>query len=148
MNHGKLAAGLALTAALGCVAWAGSERSVPLQNLPKAGAFLVRNDGAAAVRLDPEVLLERRADGGWIAQPIGLRLDPGAVAAAGKCVALAAGAELRPPAWNGFSCAPQVPGPCRANIYMGPGTFRFVARDCGRKRRFTGEPFVLPAEAK
>jgi hypothetical protein len=133
---------------IGCAAQS-AEAGVRVSNLAASGAFEVRNDGSSEVSLAREVTVEQLSEGRWERADVAIELlEKCGVASVGKCVKLAAGAVLRPVPWNGFSCAPQCPGPCRANVYMGPGTFRFVVSTCDRKHRLPGPAFTIPAQAK
>lgn len=60
------------------------------------------------------------------------------------CFGVAPGAALRPEPWRGFDCSAQCNGTCRANAWLGPGTFRFVVRDCDGKNPLASPPFTLP----
>ena len=122
---------------------------VVVTNLASPGAFSVRNASPQEVRVAREVIVERQTAGKWeqIVAPVEL-VQRCENPPAGSCIALAGSATIRPVPWNGYSCAPQCPGSCRANVYAGPGTFRFVVTSCDRTQRFTGPAFELPAERK
>jgi len=68
-------------------------------------------------------------------------------AAPARCVDLAAGGALRPVPFQGFDCAAQCNRSCRANTWVGPGTFRFVVSTCDGARA-ASPTFTLPAPAQ
>jgi hypothetical protein len=136
---------LALSAML-LAGWAATPTAVTITNLPAPGAFELRNDGPSEVSLARQVAVERSSGDRWERVPVPLELiEKCGETSTGRCVRLAANAVLRPVSWNGYSCAPQCPGSCRANIYLGPGKFRIVAATCDGKHQFTGPAFMLPA---
>ena len=110
------------------------------------------------VRLEVAAAVERKlADGNWAAIPnldlgAGYRLveqcEPGALPPpapdVGACVELDAGKTFHPVPFEGLSCSAQCNHICRANGWEGPGTFRFVVRECGSAAAFAGPPFELP----
>jgi hypothetical protein len=55
------------------------------------------------------------------------------------------GATLVVVPWRGFSCSGQCNASCRANVYYGPGTFRFVVTTVPDGQRFTSPTFRLSA---
>jgi len=129
--------------------WATPSTDVTVNNLSAPGAFELRNDGAAEVSLLRQVAVERSSGDRWERVPVPLELiEHCGETSTGRCVRLAAGAVLRPLPWDGYSCAPQCPGSCRANVYLGPGKFRIVATSCDGKRQFKGPEFMLPAPSQ
>ena len=62
------------------------------------------------------------------------------------CVELSASRPLHPVAFQGFDCSAQCNGSCRANRWVGPGTFRLVVRGCehATAARAEGPAFDLP----
>jgi hypothetical protein len=106
-------------------------------------------ESAGPVQLAAAAQLERQADGGWT--PLQhLDVDQGyrlvercGGAAPPSCVDLAPGATLHPVPFQGFDCAAQCNASCRANVWLGPGTFRFVLRTCAGAV-IPGPPFDLP----
>jgi hypothetical protein len=124
-------------------------KGVTVTNLAAPGAFEVRNRGVADVAVSRTVAVERQSGTTWEAVPASLALiDNCEAETTNVCVTIRPGDVLRPLPWNGFSCAPQCAGSCRANVYLGPGTFRVVVQSCDRKQQFTGAAFNLPAQAK
>jgi len=139
-----LAVAVAALVASGRHAPSRDNAAVILANLPSRGAFEVRNTGSTPVSLAREVILERQSGKSSTREAVSVALvDTCAAAPTDGCVMLSAAVILRPVPWNGFSCAPQCPGSCRANVYLGPGTFRFVAQTCDRTQRFVGPWFEL-----
>jgi hypothetical protein len=125
------------------------DKAVTVANLTAPGAFELRNPGAADVAVSRTVAVERQSGTKWEAVPTALMLiDKCEAQPTDGCVTIRPGAVLRPVPWNGFSCAPQCAASCRANVYLGPGTFRAVAQSCDRKQQFTGAAFDLPAQGK
>jgi hypothetical protein len=123
--------------------------NVTVTNGASPGAFSLRNEGSRGEELARDVAVERRNGELWERMNAPVELIQSCDQARGaSCMTLPAGATWRPIGWNGFSCGPQCPSSCRANIYLGPGTYRFVVNSCDRTRQFTGPPFELPAERK
>lgn len=48
---------------------------------------------------------------------------------------------IHPVAWTGMTCGSQCPTGCRANVPVGPGTFRFVVSSCDRKTTYPSPEF-------
>jgi hypothetical protein len=96
-----------------------------------------------AIDLSREVIVERSGDAGT-ALAIQL-IDACGAQDAGTCVSIPARTTFTPVAWTGMSCNSQCPRPCRANVYLGPGTFRFVVRTCDGRRHWESAWFSLPA---
>jgi hypothetical protein len=117
--------------------------AVEVRLLGKPGAFQVAVIGDG-VDLSRDVIVEREADGGHPALTIQL-IETCAGADAGACVSIPARTTFTPVAWTGMSCDSQCPRPCRANAYLGPGTFRFVVKGCDGRRRWESSWFQLPA---
>jgi len=129
--------------------WATPPPGVIISNLAAPGGFELRNDGAAEVSLLRQVTVERSSGDRWERVPVSLELiENCGETSTGRCVRLAANAVLRPAPWNGYTCAPQCPGSCRANVYLGPGKFRVVATTCDGRRQFKGPAFMLPAASE
>lgn len=60
------------------------------------------------------------------------------------CATVAPGAALRVEPWRGLDCSAQCNDTCRANAWLGPGTFRFVVHDCEGKNPLASPVFTLP----
>ena len=119
-----------------------------VRNLFPAGSFEIENQGPD-IELTWAVAIQRYADGQWTDAVTDLTLAK----ACGRgpesgCVRLAHSAKIRPERWNGLTCGSQCPAPCRANVYLGPGRFRFVVSSCDRRHQFMGPAFGMPAEGK
>ena len=118
-----------------------------VNNLALPGAFEVENLGPD-IDLAWTVALERETNGKWTEEVTDLTLIEhcGQAPPANGCVRLAHGAKLRPVRWNGLTCGSQCPANCRANLFLGPGRFRFVVSQCDGKQRFTGPAFEMPSQ--
>jgi len=146
---------LALIASLvwiaGCAAHfeaetAGDKVAIGIKTLAAPGAFELRNEGSAEVSLLRSLAVEKKSGEKWEPAPVTLQLiESCAEKPASECITLAPRAVFRPVPWNGYSCGGQCPEPCRANVYLGPGTFRVVATTCDRKHHFPSPAFTLPA---
>lgn len=119
-------------------------RTVVIQNLQPPGSFSVTNNGPE-IALLRSVLVERQAaDGQWESTDADVRLIASCDEAEdGEVRVLKAGETLVVKSWDGWSCDGQCPRPCRANIYLGPGEFRFVVFSADRASRFEGASFHL-----
>jgi len=121
-----------------------TQETVVVRNLDIPGAFEVENRGPA-LELASRVVVQKLEGGAWTDRATDLILaetcdwnpKPG-------CRTVERGAKLRPPRWNGLVCSGQCPLGCRANLYLGPGQFRFVVTSCDRKQRFFGPAFIMP----
>lgn len=120
-----------------------AEGSVILHNLSAPGSFAVENRGSDITLARP-VIVQREQAGRWTDETTDLALLESCGQAGGACLTLPAGAKLNPLPWNGLVCASQCAQGCRANIYLGPGRFRFVLSSCDGRRQFHGPPFDLP----
>ena len=118
--------------------------TLSIRNLRPPGAFEVENRGPTVTLARP-VQVQRELSSGWSDEVTDLELRPNcAQPATGACIPIAGGATLRPPPWNGLTCASQCPAGCRANIHLGPGRFRFVLSSCQSGEKFYGPAFDLP----
>ena len=125
-------------AALLACAGSAEETTVVVRNLSSPGSFEVENRGPA-VDLAWQVTVERHWNGQWTDEVTDLTL----IEKCGQppppaCVRLAHAAKLRPVGWNGLTCGSQCAATCRANIYLGPGRFRFVVSSCDGQHKFPG----------
>src|SRR5271166_2106705 len=114
------------------------EASVAVRNLSPPGAFEVTNRGPET-ELAWAVTIQRDLKGEWNDEVTDLTLvEKCGQSPPDGCVALPQGAKLRPVSWNGLTCGSQCAATCRANLYLGPGRFRFVVSSCDGKRKFRG----------
>ena len=120
-------------------------QSISLRNLPQAGAFEVVNGGAEA-SLSSKVQVQRLTEGRWENEVTDLELVRTCNApTTSDCITLNPGETLRPPPWNGLSCASQCAASCRGNMSLPPGTFRFVISACSGDSTIYGPPFDMAA---
>ena len=61
-------------------------------------------------------------------------------------VSIPPGGILKVAPWLGYTCSAQCETACAANIYLGPGSFHFVATVLPDGARVTGPVFALQAE--
>jgi len=113
--------------------------------------FALENTSATPVSVKATAEIDRRwPDGVWEVlggvDVGGYRLVEACEQKPGPCVTIAPGQTLRPVGWTGFSCAAQCNGSCRANTWMGPGTYRLVVKPCEGGGRVEGPEFTLPEE--
>ncbi len=120
---------------------------VNLELSSEPGSLTVVNPGPTALELDPGVAVERWDQDHWTPVSTSLKLvsDCAQLQQPVKCVRLAPGANLHVVSWKGFSCSGQCAGSCRANIYYGPGKFRFIVRTCDGSQKYVSKTFTLPA---
>jgi len=122
--------------------------SVVVNNLKSPGSFSVTNNDND-IHLLRKVLVEKQQGGTWTATDADVRLIATCdETETGTTRLLKRGEKLDVKFWNGWSCDGQCPRPCRANVFLGPGTFRFVVRSEDGKKRFEGPPFELGPESK
>ena len=146
-NRSALFWALPMMALLSC-AGSAEQATVVVRNLSPAGAFEVENQGLD-IELAWTVTVQRYADGHWTDEVTDLALaEECGQAPESGCVRLTHSAKIRPKRWNGLTCGSQCPAPCRANVYLGPGRFRFVVSSCDRRQRFVGPPFAMPAQGE
>jgi hypothetical protein len=112
----------------------------------KPGGLHIVNHGAAAVGILRAITVQKKERSTWV--PITTEFN-----AVSSCnatslpdkVTIAAGATLTVMPWKGYSCAGQCVAACRANIYYGPGLFRYVITRSPGMQTDTGPEFTLPA---
>ncbi len=122
-----------------------NEVSVVVRNLSQPGAFEVENTGDD-IALSWAVTIQRQRNGQWSDEVTDLTLiEKCGQTPPAHCVSLAHGGKLRPVPWNGLTCGSQCPAPCRANLYLGPGRFRFVVSSCDGELKYAGPGFDMPA---
>lgn len=113
------------------------------------GAGELEITAADTARVATAADIERRDEGGGWVRLENLDLGKGYRLVAqctqsDTCSTVAQGAPLRVQPWHGLDCSAQCNGTCRANAWLGPGTFRFVVRDCEGKNPIASPAFVLP----
>lgn len=127
---------------------AADDAPVVVRNLSLPGAFEVENRGPD-IELAWAVTVQRELNGQWSDEVTDLTLSQKCEASPrAGCVPLPHGAKLAPVRWNGLTCGSQCAATCRANIYLGPGRFRFVVSSCDGKRKFFGAAFEMPTRDK
>lgn len=136
--------GLALTVMAWTACAGGAVNSaIVIKNLEKPGAFSVTNEGPD-IDLERHVVVEKQEGGAWTNTDADVRLIASCEELeTGTTRRLARGETLVVKGWDGWSCDGQCPRPCRANLYLGPGTFRFVVQASGGKQRWEGPAFQL-----
>jgi hypothetical protein len=127
---------------------AADDAPVVVRNLAMPGAFEVENRGPD-IELAWAVNVQRQLKGQWSDEVTDLALSEKCEARPlAGCVPLPHGAKLAPVRWNGLTCGSQCAATCRANVYLGPGRFRFVVSSCDGKRKFFGAAFEMPTRDK
>lgn len=117
--------------------------AVVVRNLDQPGVFSVTNSGPN-IALRRRVVVEKQDAAAWKGTDADVRLIASCdETETGVTRILKRGETLTVKSWNGWSCDGQCPRPCRANVYLGPGTFRFVVVSGDGKKRFEGPPFEL-----
>jgi hypothetical protein len=140
LRRTKIIAGALLAA---CCTWA-AEGQVSVENGARPGQFGVVNHGPGPVDLLRKVTVEQLETGKWV-------VTEAEVFLIGNCrekaevssVRLTSGQKLTVAPWNGKTCDGQCARSCRANIYLGPGEFRFVLWTADHQTRFEGPSFRL-----
>jgi len=118
---------------------------VAIKNIEPPGAFEIANLGPM-VELAWAVAVEQAVGEEWrpiVVEQFELVEQCGEIKSS-PCRRLGERAVIRPVPWTGYSCTSQCNTACRANVYYGPGRFRFVIRDCTGQWRVEGPPFELP----
>lgn len=120
------------------------------------GSLVITNHGPAQVTIARAIAVEWRNGANW--KPVETEFNAVAscpwmrprartlAAAPTSSVSLPPGGSLRVAPWLGYTCLGQCETACAANIYLGPGAFRFVATVQPGGARVTGPAFALPAE--
>jgi hypothetical protein len=85
---------------------------------------------------------ERHDDSTWTPAGSALRVTAqcGPEVPKAPCLAIAKGASLHFPTWEGMTCDSRCP--CKANARLKPGEYRFVAQVCGSTKRIESAPFA------
>jgi len=116
---------------------------VSVRNLTIPGAFEVVNKGGE-VSLSSHVQVQRLFNGTWQNEGTDVRLVRSCNSSQiPDCITLHRGERLRPPPWNGLSCASQCAADCRGNWMSPPGTFRFLVISCSGGKSFAGPAFYM-----
>jgi hypothetical protein len=148
LRPGSLSLALASLLILSSCLAAQGAPDVQVRNLNAPGAASVTNHGPD-IALSRKVTVEQHVGASWTATDADVRL----IAACGDLETkndhmLRKGETLILLPWNGWTCGGQCAGSCRANVYLGPGEFRFVVVSASGKQRFAGPAFMLGPEAE
>jgi hypothetical protein len=123
-----------------------AEENIVVTNSTPAGSFEIENRGRD-IDLSLAVTVQQFYRNEWKDRLNNVKLvEQCGVLPKDNHIVLLHGQSLRPVPWTGFSCSAQCSGDCRANMYMGPDTFRFAVTEMNGKRRFYSPAFLLPAE--
>lgn len=132
---------------LGGPALAQDAGTLRLELTEPAGGLRIVNAGPAPVAIHMTIAVQKLEAVGWVPVTTELnaveRCDPPGSA---TTVTIAPSGALNVRRWRGFSCSGQCNMVCRANIYYGPGKFRFVATAVSPPSLIVSAPFALPAE--
>ena len=116
-----------------------------MDNGGRPGQFSVTNHGPGSVDLLRKVTVEKLETGKWLVTEAEVYLVAScSEKAATPGVRLTSGQTFAAAPWDGKTCDGQCPRSCRANIYLGPGEFRFVVWTADHKTRFEAPSFHLP----
>jgi len=97
-------------------------------NFPENSGGLRIVNGAAPVKLNSSIGLQRRTNDGWESVPVAnFLLRANCTGSTPSCVSLDPGAVLEPPAWTGRSCNSQCPTPCDLDGPLPPGRTAFCS---------------------
>lgn len=124
----------------------GRTTSLSLSQPGEPGSLRISNVGPDAVTVERSIIVEYSSGGGW--RP--LRTEFNVVSTCSRrapdaAVVISRAVSLNLVPWRGYSCSGQCQGACRANIYFGPGPFRFVLTVLPDRHRVAGPPFTMPA---
>ena len=148
-------AALGLLAA-GTVASAPAPTGLRLEGGGKPGSLVIVNRSPAPLTIARAIVVERRDGSGWTS----MRTEFNAVAACewanpparalppvpARTVSIPPARSLHIARWLGYSCSSQCVTSCAANVYLGPGTFRFRVTMLPGGARATSPAFTLPPE--
>ncbi len=140
---------ISATLVVACSSLAGSaevEAQLQLVVTGKTVSLRILNKGVSAVAIMPAIAVQKKERSGWV--PITTEFN-----ATSSCeatiprdkVLIAAHASLSLVPWKGYSCSGQCVLACRANIYYGPGVFRYVITRSPGAQTVTSPEFTLPA---
>ena len=147
-------AALALLA-VGVSAGAPAPAALVMASGGKPGSLVIANHGASQVTIARRIAVEWRDGAKWMTAQTefnavtscpwrhrGANPPP----APPTSVSIPAGGGLRVAPWLGYTCLGQCETACAANVYLGPGAFRFVATVLPSGARVTSPTFTLPPE--
>jgi hypothetical protein len=143
-RHALTAAAL-LFAFCGAAEATGTPARLQLVVTGQTGGLRIINRGAASVGLLRAITVQKKERTTWV--PITTEFNAVSACAATSTpdkVTIAGGATLTVVPWKGYSCSGQCVAACRANIYYGPGTFRYVVTRSPGMQTDTGPEFTLP----
>ncbi len=134
----------AISAAFLLASGSAHAQSVSVHNLAQPGAFEVVNEGGE-VSLSSSVQVQRFLNGTWDKAVDVHFMCPDDLFQVPACVTLRAGQRFRPPPWSGSTCSSQLQCGvgCRGNMFLPPGTFRFVVTLCSGDKSFAGPAFDM-----
>lgn len=120
----------------------------------KPGSLTIANHGPAPVTIARAIAVEWRDGTKWRTAQTEFNavgscpwMRPGGrTPAPVQSVSISPGASLRVVPWLGYTCSGQCAMACAANVYLGPGTFHFVATVLPGGARVIGPAFTLPPE--
>jgi|HubBroStandDraft_1064217.scaffolds.fasta_scaffold196546_2 hypothetical protein len=138
---------LAVLASLAATAQAlpQSAAALRLELTNETGGLRLVNSGAEPLMIRSAIAVEKEEGHDWVT----IATEYRAVAQCGRQssvdpVEIAPGATLTIVPWRGFSCSGQCDAVCRANVYYGPGAFRFIVTTLPGGQRSTSPTFLLP----
>jgi hypothetical protein len=116
-----------------------------LELTKETGGLRLVNSGSEPLMIRSAIAVEKEEGHDWVS----IATEYHAVAQCGPRSAvapvdIAPGATLTVVPWRGFSCSGQCDAVCRANVYYGPGAFRFIVATLPGGQRFTSPKFLLP----
>lgn len=126
---------------------------------PPGNAYLYLPSRLPPVSLSSRLVVEREEGGKFVPAPVqnlylvercgGGGPVPTCVTIKEKCDAQmtngCSGATFKIEPWSGMSCSSQCAAACDKNVYLGAGTYRFVATTCDGSKRIESPPFTMPA---
>ncbi len=148
MAHVRRAAVILLATTM--IAAAAPPTSLTLAGGARPGSLTIANRGTAPVTIARAIGVERRDRDGWTAvhtefNAVSSCPIPGRPVLAPKAVvSIPAGGSLKVVPWQGYTCSGQCENACMADVYLGPGTFRFVATALPMRERVPGSNFAMP----
>ena len=147
-----LAATLVVAAAATLVVAAAAPAGLVLAGGAPPGSLILANRSAGPIMIARAIGVERRDGTSWTAvrtefNAVSSCPMPGRPAPAPtSVVSIPTGRSLKVVPWQGYTCSGQCEAACMANLYLGPGTFRFVATVLPVRARVLGPSFALPPQ--